>query len=178
MRACGVYGAALVVVSGERFNKYMGHATDTMKAWRHVPVLHISDVMASVPYDCVPVAVDLLDGAIPLPEFKHPERAYYVFGPEDGTLGARVVDHCAYAVYVPTQRCMNLAATVNVVLYDRLAKLGALDAREAVARAICAAEPRGPDPDAPIYVGMQPARAWQGRLDMADAAIIAGQKTI
>jgi tRNA(Leu) C34 or U34 (ribose-2'-O)-methylase TrmL len=25
-------------------------------------------------------------------------------------------------VYVPTQGCMNLAASVNVILYDRLAK--------------------------------------------------------
>ncbi|MBU0538004.1 MAG: 23S rRNA methyltransferase, partial [Gammaproteobacteria bacterium] len=25
-------------------------------------------------------------------------------------------------VYIPTKGCMNLAATVNVVLYDRLAK--------------------------------------------------------
>ncbi|HEJ2451415.1 TPA: TrmH family RNA methyltransferase, partial [Vibrio cholerae] len=31
-------------------------------------------------------------------------------------------------VYVPTHGCMNLAATVNVVLYDRLAKsLGEID---------------------------------------------------
>ncbi|TOK02114.1 hypothetical protein CGI27_01360, partial [Vibrio parahaemolyticus] len=33
-----------------------------------------------------------------------------------------------HVVYVPTHGCMNLAATVNVVLYDRLAKsLGEID---------------------------------------------------
>jgi len=30
-------------------------------------------------------------------------------------------------VYIPTVGCMNLAATVNVVLYDRLAKALRLD---------------------------------------------------
>ncbi|CSB46617.1 RRNA methylase%2C putative [Vibrio cholerae] len=39
-----------------------------------------------------------------------------------------MVDQAHYVVYVPTHGCMNLAATVNVVLYDRLAKsLGEID---------------------------------------------------
>ena len=57
-----------------------------------------------------------------LPEYQHPERAFYIFGAEDATLGARVLDRCRDRVFVPTVRCMNLAATVNVVLYDRMAK--------------------------------------------------------
>jgi tRNA(Leu) C34 or U34 (ribose-2'-O)-methylase TrmL len=52
----------------------------------------------------------------------HPERAFYVFGPEDGTLGTRHLSKCVRKIMVPTKFCMNLAATVNVVLYDRLAK--------------------------------------------------------
>src|SRR5690606_30290164 len=72
--------------------------------------------------DCVPVAVDLLEGATPLCEYTHPERAFYIFGPEDGTLGKAVTSWCRDVVYIPTNYCMNLAATVNVVLYDRLAK--------------------------------------------------------
>lgn len=43
--------------------------------------------------------------------------------------------------------------------------------REQVARAICAADPKAPDPDAPIYIGMRNASAWEARLPMADAAI-------
>lgn len=46
-----------------------------------------------------------------------------IFGPEDGTLGERVLSWCRDVVYVPTDRCMNLAATVNVILYDRAAKM-------------------------------------------------------
>ncbi len=33
-----------------------------------------------------------------------------------------MADRADHVVYVPTVGCMNLAASVNVVLYDRLAK--------------------------------------------------------
>lgn len=75
-----------------------------------------------IPFDAVPVAVDLVEGAVELPAFQHPTRAFYVFGPEDGTLGAATLHWCAHRVMVPTRGCMNLAATVNVILYDRMAK--------------------------------------------------------
>ena len=72
-------------------------------------------------------------GASALPQFTHPEKAVYVFGPEDGSLPQEVVDKAHHVVYVPTVGCMNLAATVNVVLYDRLAKtLGSIDDHQQV----------------------------------------------
>lgn len=41
----------------------------------------------------------------------------------DGQLWQRLMDQQGRdVVYVPTNGCMNLAATVNVVLYDRAAK--------------------------------------------------------
>ena len=64
----------------------------------------------------------LIEGATPLPNFTHPKRALYLFGPEDGTLGRKHTDRAQHVVYVPTRCCMNLAATVNVVLYDRQMK--------------------------------------------------------
>jgi tRNA(Leu) C34 or U34 (ribose-2'-O)-methylase TrmL len=57
-----------------------------------------------------------------LPAFQHPDKVLYIFGPEDGTLNQRLIDRADAVVYVPTTGCMNLAATVNVVLYDRMAK--------------------------------------------------------
>ena len=122
MRAAHCYRAGLVVIGGPRRTKLLRNPTDTMQAYRHLPTLWVEDVLGSIPFDCVPIAVDLLDGATALPEFVHPERAFYVFGAEDATLGRRIVDRCARKVFVPTQHCMNLAATVNVVLYDRMAK--------------------------------------------------------
>jgi len=120
LRAAGVYGASMIAASGGRWSP---DKTDTMKHYRHIPFLHnIENLRDIIPYDCVPVAVDLIEGATPLHQYKHPERAFYIFGAEDATLGKRVTDYCRDIIYIPTNGCMNLAATVNVVLYDRLAK--------------------------------------------------------
>ena len=129
LRAAGVFGAVFVAASGRR---YGSGPTDTMKHYRHLPLLRPADVFDILPYDCVPVAVDLIEGAIPLHEYKHPERAYYIFGAEDATLGERTLSRCRDVVYVPTNGCMNLAATVNVVLYDRLAKMLRSNAEKAL----------------------------------------------
>ena len=120
MRAAGCYGAAMVAMSGHRFGKA---PTDVQKQWRLTPVIQTEDLRLVIPYDCVPVAVDLIPGAQSLADYKHPERAFYIFGPEDGTLGARVLSWCRDVIYIPMDGCMNLAATVNVVLYDRASKM-------------------------------------------------------
>lgn len=119
LRAVGVYEAAFIAISGQRYKKV---PTDTMKTYRHFPLLQVDDLQTVIPYDCISVAVDLIEGAKSLPEYQHPERAFYVFGAEDATLGNKVLNWCRDVVYVPTNGCMNLAAAVNVVLYDRLAK--------------------------------------------------------
>lgn len=121
LRAAQIYDAAMVVMTGQRFSKA---PTDTRNAWRHLPLVEATSLRDHIPYACVPVAVDLVDGAIPLPAYTHPERAFYVFGPEDSTLGAPVLSWCAHSIFVPGAGCMNLAACVNVVLYDRMAKRG------------------------------------------------------
>ena len=119
LRAAGIYGASLVQHSGRRYAKA---PTDTMRAYRHMPLIQVDDVLDSIPYDCVPVAVDIVPGARSLATYTHPERAIYVFGAEDQTLGARITSRCRDVIFVPTDGCMNLAAAVNVVLYDRMAK--------------------------------------------------------
>jgi tRNA(Leu) C34 or U34 (ribose-2'-O)-methylase TrmL len=119
MRGAGCYGASLIAVSGKR---YRPAGTDTQKQYRHTPLIHCDNLHDVIPYGCVPVAVDLIDDAQSLVDYKHPERAFYVFGPEDGTLGASVLGWCRDVIYIPTRYCMNLAATVNVVLYDRMIK--------------------------------------------------------
>lgn len=119
IRAAGCYGASMIALTGRRY----GNApTDPQKQYRHIPLIQTDDLHSIIPYDCVPVAIDLLEGAQPLHTYVHPERAFYIFGPEDGTLGKLVTDWCRDKVYIPTKFCMNLAATVNVVLYDRAAK--------------------------------------------------------
>ena len=121
MRAAGCYGASVVCIAGQRFAR---SSTDTQQQHRHTPVITCDDLHDVIPYGAVPVAVDLISDAIPLPEYVHPERAFYIFGPEDGTLGPGTIEWCRDVIYIPTRYCMNLAATVNVVLYDRMAKRG------------------------------------------------------
>lgn len=123
LRAAGCYGVSMVAISGERPNKYISRMpTDTMRQYRHMPVLRCAELRDVLPYDCVPVAVEIVEGARSLFDYVHPERAFYVFGAEDATLGERVLGWCRDVVYIPTAACMNLAATVNVVLYDRAMK--------------------------------------------------------
>ncbi len=119
LRAAFCYDSALVAYTGKRLAR---SKLDTPKTYKSVPVLHVEDLRAIIPFDAVPVAVDLIEGATPLQKFYHPPRAFYIFGPEDGTLGEKITGWCKHTIYVPTRTCMNLAATVNGVLYDRLAK--------------------------------------------------------
>ena len=123
MRAASCFGAAGVFAGGSRIAA-MGkiRTTDTMKAHRRLPLTIVEDVSLINPYDCQKIAVDLVEDAVDMTTFVHPKRAIYIFGPEDGTLGARVLDRCQHKIFIPTNGCLNLAATVNVVLYDRLMK--------------------------------------------------------
>lgn len=125
LRAAGCYGADIVAIQASRAHHHVrNQAADTQKNWRHIPTIETEDLFATIPVGCIPVAVDLIDGAVNIVDFKHPKNAFYIFGPEDGTLGEKITAHCAHKIYIPTHFCMNLAASVNVVLYDRTSKLG------------------------------------------------------
>ena len=122
IRAAMCYDASSIAISGERIDgRHIKSAANTVAGQRHIPIVR-GELHDLIPYGAVPVAVDLVDDAIPLPHFVHPESAFYIFGPEDGTLGNAILEWCPRKVMVPTRLCMNLAATVNVVLYDRIAK--------------------------------------------------------
>jgi tRNA(Leu) C34 or U34 (ribose-2'-O)-methylase TrmL len=115
LRAAGCFDSSLIVVQGRR---YQSSGTDTQKQVKHIPMIE-GNLKDCIPYDCVPVAVDLVEGAQSLHSYTHPERAFYIFGPEDGTLGKDVTSWCRDTIYIPASACLNLAAAVNVVLYDR-----------------------------------------------------------
>lgn len=119
LRSCFCFDVNLIGIQGHRIKN---NITDTTKAYKNIPSIQTEDLLSLVPVGCEPVAVDLLPTARPLNNFVHPPRAFYLFGPEDGTLSKEIVDRCRYKVYIPTKICMNLAAAVNVVLYDRMVK--------------------------------------------------------
>ncbi|GLK88784.1 RNA methyltransferase [Pseudomonas turukhanskensis] len=122
MRAAGCYGVNSVFYTGKRYARAQEFVTDTKMVHQDIPLIGIEDLKSIIPLGCTPVAVELVEGARPLPEYTHPDRAIYIFGPEDGSLSKEVLAWCEEVIYIPTNGCMNLAATVNVVLYDRLAK--------------------------------------------------------
>ena len=102
MRAAGCFGVNTVFYTGTRYERASAFRTDTKQ-------VHLQ---------------------LPLTGYQHPERAFYIFGPEDGSLKKNVTSRCRDIVYIPTHGCMNLAATVNVVLYDRMLKAGGVTARQ------------------------------------------------
>ena len=122
LRAAGCYQVGSVRYTGQRFDRAAKFQTDTNNANSKIPLKRVDDLSDSKPEGMQLVCVDLVEGATPLPQFKHPEKAVYVFGPEDGSIKQSLIDQADHVVYVPTIGCMNLAASVNVLLYDRLAK--------------------------------------------------------
>lgn len=122
MRAAGCFGVNSVYYTGNRYDIAKPFYTDTHKTYEQLPLVGVEDLETVIPFGCVPIAVDLIDGAKPLTTFKHPARAFYIFGPEDGTLKKNITEFCSETIYIPTRGCLNLAASVNVILYDRLAK--------------------------------------------------------
>jgi tRNA(Leu) C34 or U34 (ribose-2'-O)-methylase TrmL len=78
-----------------------------------------------------PIAVEVRSAAEDLRDFEHPQGALYVFGPEDSSLGRAELVECHRFVRIPSHGCLNLAAAVNIVLYDRILKLGGRDEADA-----------------------------------------------
>lgn len=133
MRAAGCYQVDQVFYTGRRYDQAAKYNKDTLKtdtknAQGKIPLIAVTDfnntegLLESIPAEAKIICVDLVEGATPLPHFIHPEKAVYIFGPEDGTIKQDVIDKADDVVFVPTIGCMNLAASVNVLLYDRLSK--------------------------------------------------------
>ncbi|WP_334020582.1 RNA methyltransferase [Alteromonas sp. S015] len=122
LRAAGCYGVASVFYTGQRYRFAKDFNADTKAFHKVIPTIGVDDLKEAVPEGASVVAVELVEGATPLPIFEHPNNAFYLLGPEDGSIGDEILSWCDHVVYVPTYSCMNLAATANVLLYDRLSK--------------------------------------------------------
>jgi len=126
MRSAGNFRAACVLYTGERYPRAQrlnpNAPNMSRKVSERVVLSGVDSLVEHVPEGASLVCVELVENAMPLPEYKHPDNAFYIFGPEDGTISQEIINRADAVVYVPTVGCMNLAATVNVVLYDRMAK--------------------------------------------------------
>lgn len=122
LRAAGAFGAHEILYTGNRYDKAKKFTTDTQNVTNDIGLFHVEDFLTDKPEDVPLICVDLVEGAIALPDFEHPESAFYVFGPEDGSIKQEVIDKADHVIFMPTKGSLNLAASVNVVLYDRVAK--------------------------------------------------------
>lgn len=122
MRAAGCYGVQAVRYTGVRYARAAKFQEDTKNASSRIPLQAVDSLTENLEEGTKIVCVEFAQGATALPNFTHPAAALYLFGPEDASLPQEILDQADAVVYIPTIGCMNLAATVNVVLYDRLAK--------------------------------------------------------
>lgn len=130
LRAAGCFNANEIRYTGTRYAKAVKFQTDTKRVHAQLTPSHQENLLDNLNADTSVIAVELVPGATPLAQFSHPDNALYIFGPEDGSLNQRLVSSADHVIYIPTLGCLNLAATVNVVLYDRQTKLGGVTATD------------------------------------------------
>ncbi|MDQ3812322.1 MAG: TrmH family RNA methyltransferase [Armatimonadota bacterium] len=127
VRAAACFGVESIELYQPRYQPASGRKGDRrprplrMKDYRTVRIA----TAAAVPFPTgyTPVAVEFLDNAEVLWTFEHPDRAVYIFGPEDGSIERETLAQCHRVVRIPSRFCLNLASTVHIVLYDRMCKL-------------------------------------------------------
>lgn len=122
LRACGCFGASAVLYTGDRYERANRFADAASKHLGEVSLSKVDTLLSAAPVGHTIVGVELVVGAMPLTAYDHPEHAYYIFGPEDASLDQAAIDGCDEVIYIPAAHCLNLAASVNVVLYDRAVK--------------------------------------------------------
>lgn len=126
LRNAYAFGASFVYTIGPRFRR---QAADTARAWRHVPVFRyetVDDLVSHLPYGCSLVGVELLEEAVYLPRFSHPERVCYLLGAEDYGLPREVISRCEHTIRIPgAAYCLNLATAATIIMYDRISKRSA-----------------------------------------------------
>lgn len=99
--------------------------SDTSDAFDHVPYYeYASPAAMELPDKCTLVGVELLDGAVELPSFRHPTRAAYVLGPEMGSLSSELTERCDHIIKIPMKFCVNVGVAGALVMYDRLLSMG------------------------------------------------------
>lgn len=127
VRAASCFGVRQVWYTGDRVameleQKRRLPREERLKGYKDVELRQFDYPFEVFESDVTPVAVELRPNSELLPQFVHPERAVYVFGPEDGGLTQVHLRHCHRFVVIPTHHCVNLSAAVYLVLYDRLVK--------------------------------------------------------
>lgn len=128
LRACSCFGIKQLWFSGNRVplkadgKGYRLPREFRMKEYNEVELRNFDYFFEQFDRDVTPIAVELRQNSELLPQFTHPEKALYIFGPEDGSINQVMLRHCHRFVVIPTAHCVNLSAAVYLILYDRMSK--------------------------------------------------------
>lgn len=107
--------------------KYKHQGSDVTKSWTRIPLYHFKtfeELKDNLPYSTRLVAVEMGEDAIPLSEYKHPDRAVYLLGNEISGLPPQILDQCQSLIKLPGEYSLNVAVTGSIVMYDRITKCG------------------------------------------------------
>ncbi len=125
MRTAHAFGASFTfTIEAETRARIVRHADTSASEGQvpHYPFDRFEDFR--LPKGCDLVGIEFTDDAIPMPSFRHPARAAYIFGSERGSLSPRVQALCTHIVKIPTAFCLNVATAGAIVMYDRLITVG------------------------------------------------------
>jgi len=124
MRSAHGFGASFTFTIGATYQALEARS-DTSKGASHLPHYDWPSVgEMALPAGCQLIGVELLDGAIELPSFRHPLRAAYVLGAERGDLSEKLLARCDHVVRIPSSFSVNVAMAGAIVMYDRVRCLG------------------------------------------------------
>ncbi|MCK5361256.1 MAG: TrmH family RNA methyltransferase, partial [Gammaproteobacteria bacterium] len=102
MRAAGNYRVDSVFYTGKRYPRALMRNPDFpdmhRKVSQNIPLYEVEDLIDAVS-DLKIVCVEFAENAIPLPGYQHPLNAFYIFGPEDGSISQQLIDRADAVVY-------------------------------------------------------------------------------
>ena len=129
LRSAHAFGAKFFFTIGAHPRAFEAKS-DTSKAVHHLPVYRWANAdEMTLPLSCKLVGVELIEGAIDLPSFRHPPHAAYVLGPELGVLSEALLSRCDHVIKIPTAFCINVAMAGAIIMYDRVRSLGSFPDR-------------------------------------------------
>jgi len=142
LRSAHAFGASFFFTVDPSVDMKGMRASDTSGAFDHLPVYDFKSVDDLVlPRRVSMVAVELVEGAVELPSFRHPLSAVYVLGPEKNNVSPEMLARCRHVIKIPLKFCVNVGVAGALVMYDRMISMGRLPERPV--------KEGGPDPFAP-----------------------------
>lgn len=121
LRSAFNFDASAIFIIGRRYRR---QSSDTVNCLYKLPILHF-DNWNEYYQHCPPwihIGVEITNNAKNITNFVHPKSCVYIFGPEDGSISQTALQNCKYKIKIPTRRCLNLASTASIVMYDRISK--------------------------------------------------------